>query len=328
MLLFVPIKALTFEIGVSTHIDGYKQKPEHYLTLMKSMGVTSFRNDYWWSQLEQFKNNYTVTSKLDKSTKIFESSSQQGISGMLILGYGNKLYSSGDYPRTEEDVDAFINYVQWVVTRFKHKVKYYEIWNEWYQGTGMGSYSKNKPTDEQYIQFISKVYKKIKEIDPEAIVIAGGFNPLVGKQRVWFSGLVDKGFLNNIDGVSIHPYSYYRGSEYRTAEANMAVIDEFHNSYSQKNINFPMYITELGIPNGLLKNSYTENDSAQFIMQYIQLAKQRDFIKGVWFYDLIDDGKNPFDYEQNFGLLKNNEEPKIIGEKLMKSTGALNGSEG
>ncbi|HCD8102724.1 TPA: hypothetical protein ND692_005326, partial [Klebsiella pneumoniae] len=192
--------------------------------------------------MEGEKKKFIVSSKLKKSTQLFNNLYDNNLSGLLVLGYGNKLYNNGDYPRTEKDIDDFLDYISWVVIRFKGKVKYYEIWNEWYQGTSMEPFSKNKPTDKQYLNLIKKVRDRIKDLDPAAIVLAGGFNPFDVKQNKWFSGLIDKGFLKYVDGVAIHPYSYYRGSKFKSAYLNISEIDKFYNFYKNKGIDFQIYI--------------------------------------------------------------------------------------
>ncbi|HBR4429704.1 TPA: family 1 glycosylhydrolase, partial [Klebsiella pneumoniae] len=258
LFFFYQKNVFSLEIGVSTHIDSYSKEPDYYINLVKEIGVTSIRNDYWWSQLEGEKKKFIVSSKLKKSTQLFNNLYDNNLSGLLVLGYGNKLYNNGDYPRTEKDIDDFLDYISWVVIRFKGKVKYYEIWNEWYQGTSMEPFSKNKPTDKQYLNLIKKVRDRIKDLDPAAIVLAGGFNPFDVKQNKWFSGLIDKGFLKYVDGVAIHPYSYYRGSKFKSAYLNISEIDKFYNFYKNKGIDFQIYITEIGVPNGYLINSFSE----------------------------------------------------------------------
>lgn len=312
IILIIPFKALSFEIGVSMHIDAYPKSTEYYINLVKGLGITSVRNDYLWSQLEQQKKFFSVSSKQMKSTELFSSTDQKKFTGLLILGYGNKNYNGGDYPRNKKDINDFLDYTRQVVFKFKGKVKYYEVWNEWYQGTSMGRFSKHKPSGKEYADFVKLVSAEIKKIDPKSVVLAGSFNPYDHKQVLWFSGLVKNGILNYVDGVSIHPYSYYRGDDYRKADFNISKIQDFHNNFIKKGIDFPIYITEFGVPNGGGKESYSEHDSAQFISEYIREAKATDFIKGIWFYDLIDDGNNPFDYENNFGLFRKDETPKEV----------------
>ncbi|EJR0356122.1 Partial Putative uncharacterized protein precursor [Klebsiella variicola] len=321
VMLFFSFQKSVFslEVGVSTHIDSYSKEPDYYINLVKGIGVTSIRNDYWWSQLEVDNKKFNVSSKLKKSTELFSHLYNNDLSGLLVLGYGNKLYNNGDYPRTDKDIDNFLDYISWVVIRFKGNVKYYEIWNEWYQGTSMERFSKHKPSDKQYLNLIKKVSDRIKILDPGAIVLAGGFNPFDEKQNKWFSGLIEKGFLKYVDGVAIHPYSYYRGSKFRSASLNINEIDKFYNAYANKGIEFQIYITEIGVPNGLLVNSFSEKDSANFVNEYIHEASKKKYIKGIWFYDLLDDGQNPFNYEHNFGLFKYDGSMKDVSTLMRKN---------
>lgn len=60
LFFFYQKNVFSLEIGVSTHIDSYSKEPDYYINLVKEIGVTSIRNDYWWSQLEGEKKTYCL----------------------------------------------------------------------------------------------------------------------------------------------------------------------------------------------------------------------------------------------------------------------------
>lgn len=48
----------------------------------------------------------------------------------------------------------------------------------------------------------------------------------------------------------------------------------------------------------------SEEVSADFIVKYTALISTLPYVKGIWWYDLVDDGDNKNDKEHNFGFYK------------------------
>ncbi len=68
-------------------------------------------------------------------------------------------------------LDAWRNWTRTLAQRYKGKIRYYEIWNEpdiqFFKGTA-----------EQYFELLKAAYEEIKAVDPNAIVMTGGFASL------------------------------------------------------------------------------------------------------------------------------------------------------
>ena len=320
MLIILPfLSNASFEIGVGTHLDRYKYDSATYLKLLQQYGFTSFRDDYTWSKVEKVKNKYKVDRTLQQADFAFMNSKSYNVNGMVILAYGNMNYDFGNYPTSDEAIKGFANYASWTAKRFKGRVKYYEIWNEWIYGTGMPKSRNNIPSAENYYNLVKTTSLAIKKIDPDAIILAGSFNPLNERSKLigmsdsqWFELLVDKGIMKYIDGISIHTYSFSnRNKALRSAEGNVKYLDEFHQAYLDKyHINIKMYITEYGIPIYNGPGGSNEKNATETIREYITEIKKRDYIKGVWLYDLIDDGADKSNKEHNFGMFYQDMQPK------------------
>ncbi len=65
-------------------------------------------------------------------------------------------------------LDAWRPWVRAQAQRYKGKIRYYEIWNE-------PDISFWKGTPEQYLELLKASYEEIKAVDPDAIVMTGGF---------------------------------------------------------------------------------------------------------------------------------------------------------
>jgi len=319
--------AYAFEVGVNVHLNEKNRDSDYYLQLLNQYGFTSLRGEFPWQQNELAKGEYKVGSQLVVADNVYASAkSERGISPLVVIDYSNKLYAAyRDYPRTPEAIQAFANYAYWVASKYKGKVKYYEVWNEWLNGTGLTARPLVLPSPDVYYNLVKATYQAIKRADPNAIVMTGSFNPGVDKDRAWFDEQIKLGILNYIDGITIHPYNYrFNNVDDRTAEANIKMITAYHdNILRTQGKDMPIYITEMGVPNYQGKGGLSREDAAKFVVKYTLLAKSNSFIKGVWWYDLKDDGNNPNINENNFGMLDYNGRPKLAMLDLEKTIALL-----
>ncbi|MEF3090108.1 cellulase family glycosylhydrolase [Raoultella scottii] len=316
-LLTAPANSI--ELGIGTHFQSYKNPPTVYLDILKKYGFTSFRDDYSWSKIESSPGVYSVSKNLEKTDFAIQNGMKYNLNPVVILDYGNALYNSGHYPSDSESIAAFSKYAAWTAERFKGKVKYYEIWNEWTLGTGMVKFRDEIPPADVYFELVKKTSEEIRKVDPNAVIIAGSINPLEQRARYieltdweWFKKLVSLGMMNYIDGVSLHTYSYLnRDKNLRTPIGNLEYLDKFHSYFSKiagKDID--VYITETGVTNYNGPGGLSIEESAAYIKEYTKEARKRKYIKGLWWYDLINDGDDPFKREHNFGFFSKNLTPK------------------
>ncbi|PLM26481.1 hypothetical protein CWN41_27435 [Klebsiella quasipneumoniae] len=318
----------SFELGIGTHFSSYPGQPDKYLQLIKSYGFTSIRDDYTWNKIEDVKDDFNSRGKIAKVDKAINQAASFNINTLVILDYGNKHYNSNYYPNTEESLNAYNRYVEWTARHLKGKVKYYEIWNEWTIGTGIKKDGKIPPSVDDYYNLVKLTSATIRKEDPNAIILAGSINPLSDKPRFigvsdeqWITALIKKGMLEYIDGISLHPYSYANSSErLRTVKGNIDAIDSFHDRIkliSGKEI--PFYITEMGVPTHYGHGGVSLDEQSDFINEYSREVMNRKYIKGLWWYDLINDGGNILNKEDNFGFFYENLSPKPVMQNFKKN---------
>lgn len=322
ILILFPLNAsAALEIGVGTHFNNYGQSPDKYIKLINDCGFTSVRDGFSWNSVLIKPGSMNISRKTNNTDMFFsnESKFSKQRNNLFVLGYGSDIYTHGYYPQSKEEVDRFVDYVSWVVNRYKRKVKYYEVWNEWIQGTGVKS-KINRPDDKLYLYLVQQSYKKIKEIDPDAIVLTGSINPLHKNEVDWLNNLIAQGLLNYVDGISIHPYAFNERKSVRDPEGSFIALDSFEKSLFEKSgKNLPLYITEMGYPTGnRFHGGISQANAAQNILKYNLLAASRSYIKGLWWYDLKDDGSDYKNKEHNFGIFYANDEVKESAQ-LIKS---------
>lgn len=320
-ILFSPISSNAFVLGIGVHPTGFKKNTEHYIQMAQNYGFNSFRADMQWQRIESKKSIYTISNILKNNDFLFKNYSQtSSTSTLLILNYGNKLYTPQGYPDDSKGTEAFANYTDWVSNRYREKVRFYEIWNEWLQGTGVPN--KITPSDDPrvYTQLVKESYEKIKKNDANAIVMIGSINPTIPKYVKWANGLIESGILRYSDAISIHAYST-RISKKNTKEPEQSIaeIDNFERTIVTKTGNSkPIYITEMGYPTMLRDNNLSEYNVAEKILKFTLMARSRPYIKGLWWYDLIDHSNNRNNPEDNYGFFYFNEKPKLSALYLKK----------
>lgn len=319
-------------IGIGIHANKYDLKKEQLLQLIDKSGFNSFRQDLTWDSVEIAKGVYEIPPKLKLADEIIRGAKKYNISPLVILDYGNKNYNKGGYPANEQDIVAFANYAKWVATNYKGQVKYYEIWNEWTVGTGMKGKG-DIPPPQIYFELVKRTSQAIKSVDPSAIILAGSFNPLSPTGRRlsisdsdWFIELINEGILNYIDGISIHPYSFLNANKkLRNPEYNINKIEQFYNKIKVQNIkNIPFYITEIGIPTHDGQGGVDPVEAADYVVKYSLLAKSKSYIKGVWWYDLSNDGNDKYNQEHNFGFYDFEFNPKPAAKAFVNLHKFLN----
>lgn len=312
ILFFFCKIAYSMDIGVSVHINDYLGSPSHYFQLTKSCGFNSYRDGMSWNRVEHNINNFNIfpdSMKLDESISSY--TSNKTFNMLYVLGYGHKNHTNNDYPQTKEQVDEFIKYVDWVSKRFKGKIKYYEVWNEWLLGTGLRK-DRLRPSDDIFIYLVEKSYLTIKKNDPSALVLTGSINPLKKNEYDWMINLlIDGRILPYIDGISVHPYSFMLGKKESSAEYTFEQIDDFQKKMTGVSGRvIPLYVTEFGFPTKGWRGWKTYYLEYQNIIKFLLLSKESGYIHGVWIYDLLDDGTNPSVRDEHFGLYNIDSTPK------------------
>ena len=307
---YAELKAETdFIIGAQTHFAQLKGNAELNLPLIKKAGIVSIRDEIYWDFVENKKGELIIPGNVEKAVNI---ALKNGLQPLIILDYGNNYYDGGGMPVSDKAQAAFVRYALFVAKHFKGKVRYFEIWNEWNGGMGYRLHQSPPPNfkadPKAYINLLAKSYTALKHIDSNIIVVGGG---VAGCDGPWIRALLDKGALNYLDMLSIHPYNY-NGEINGTPENLMEWLIDIEvmlKSYS-KGKEVPIFLTEIGWPNHIGNLGVTPETTASFLCRLFLLAKATSFVKGIWWYDFQNDGLDQNNAEHNFGLVKHDLSPK------------------
>lgn len=305
--------AYAFELGIGVHPAEFSAPTENYVNLAKQYGFNSFRTDFSWNSTEKEKGMYSVQSPLEKSNELLQIiSKDKSTTALLVLDYGNELYTPSGYPTSQDQINAFANYAKWVSHHYRGKVRYYEIWNEWLQGTGVKKNSIPPEDPLVYTALARESYKIIKQNDPNAIVIVGSINPTIPKYMTWLDGLIDNDILDYSDAISVHAYSTRISTPgTKPPERGIEEIEKVEKLIVNKTGKpKDIYISENGYPTMYNVKDLSQDGVAQNIIKFTMLARSKPYIKGLWWYDLIDDGSNKDEPENNYGFFSTTNTPK------------------
>jgi len=94
---------------------------------------------------------------------------------------------------------------------------------------------------------------------------------------------------------------------------------------SNNGIEIPIYVTELGWPTHVGRYGVSEDESAWFLARYLILAASRQYVKGVFWYCLMDQGTDPGNKEHRFGILDRSQQAKPAAREFRRVTDILKG---
>ena len=183
--------------------------PEKAYPYVAQTGVKWARLQSGWQRTEKEKGVYDfawLDSVVDNLIAI-------GVEPWLCLCYGNQLYTEmakehfgavGCVPiHTQEERDAWRNYVQATVSHFKGRIRCYEVWNE---PDAMHGW-KHGPSGTELGEFTIATAKACKEADPDCKVI--GFCTCRTNRFHFIEELCETGVCDYLDSISYHCYSIH-----------------------------------------------------------------------------------------------------------------------
>jgi len=280
-----------FIVGACTHFENGVNDPVKTIDLLQGVGITSFRAEARWDEVEKTKGVFKFPEQLNAVDRAVNIANTKGIQPLIILDYGNKLYGGG-YPVTDEARAGFVRYAEFIVNHFKGKVRYYEVWNEW----------NSKGSPEDYARLLKQVYPAIKKADPSAIVLAGAVEG-AGKYD-YIDALMREDIVKSMDGFSIHPYVFWKGQKVGTPEYLTNWVQKLQQDVLQKangGKQIPIYITEIGWPVNKPGVGIENERVADYLARTLLMLRTLPYVRGVWWYELN---------TTNFGMLAAGNEPR------------------
>lgn len=281
--------------------------------LLDEFNAVWIRNTIRWSNVEALEGVWDF----EYWDAYVEKAEEANKKIVFVLGFDNRrLYSDNREHRafTSQELPYFLNYVEQVVSRYRTRVVY-EIWNEpnviyW------------KGTSEQFYRLSAETARKIRELEPEALILAGATFRV---SKRFIRGMFSSGAMENTDGISVHPYATTPIATIKQINKLYKILDEF--GYGK-----PVWITEVGYFTGPSLVFKIKHYPEYIVKTLSSLAIRGDRIRNLIWYELMDEYNpgevknrlNPLNY---MGLIYPDKNFKPGAETYMLSAGYIAGAD-
>ncbi|HEX9015001.1 MAG TPA: cellulase family glycosylhydrolase [Chloroflexota bacterium] len=214
-------------VGVNTFLE---QEPDvakrrQSLQMIKDAGIGWIRQQFPWEDIEipskgKFWDEKFNQSTWDKYDNIVNLANEYGIQVIARLDLPPRWAHPGnEWSATPPDnFDDYGDFVYSVVSRYKGKVRFYQLWNEPNLSIEWGG----KPVDaKEYVRLLQAGYRRAKEADPNAVVISAALAPTIEESWRALSDLkylqqmYDAGAKDSFDIMSVMAYGLRSGPDDR-----------------------------------------------------------------------------------------------------------------
>ena len=308
--------------GINTHFElnwlGWDIKT---ISLLKKAGVKSVRDGYEWHSMEsEVKGEYKNYNFFPYEQARLR---QAGIDYLYVAGSYNKFYDNDASPYTDEGMQGLANYAKKAAELYNYqygdyKLKYMEMYNEWYTAAGDKGDGPADSSPENYIKVFRKMYETVKAAYPNMTMFLN-----IYPQETNSEGLLKLGGLNYCDGYAIHHYNYSLNKEDpENLECGLGItIDKTQDMIAKYNTNkkeMKFWLREFGWPSVSAPDwgvQITEKEQAEYLVRGFAVALSKGMERVYW-YDFMNDRDRDHIYEDdceshkkngeyNYGLIRN-----------------------
>ena len=237
-----------YGINVFLQQEVEERKVRRTLEMVKEAGFHWVKQQVLWSEIEVPAKGQHWDEKFQKSTwekydRIVDIAREYGLE--LIL----RLDTSPQWTRPDSDkietppdnYDDYGDFVYTVVSRYRGKVKHYQVWNEPNIAYEWGE----KPVNAaDYVRLLQTAYRRAKQADPDSAIIIAALAPTIERSPqavndlVFIQQMYDAGAKAYFDIMSANPYGLRSGPD-----------DRRLNGDEEVNFSRPVLVRELMVRN-------------------------------------------------------------------------------
>jgi hypothetical protein len=279
------LTALVPEASAATGINVHSLDPRLAARYAQA-GFRVVRSDLAWCRVETSPGHYEW-SAYDAFVAALRS---QGLTPLLVLGYGNDLYDAGLAPHTPEARAAFARFAAAAALRYPGAI--FEVWNE----PNVAWSWKPAPNPEAYVQLVAETAAAIRRAADDTWVLGlslGGRNV----DETYAARAFRAGLLDHVDAVALHPYA---AGEPDGMPALYARIRRLMGREER-----PLVVTEWGHACSVS----SEAGQARRLVDCLRV-NARSGIDLTVLYEWQDEGDDPGNPEHHYGLLHCDGSPK------------------
>jgi hypothetical protein len=237
-------------LGINTFLeqDVTPEARQRSLEMIHEAGFGFIRQQFPWSSIEPVsKGKFIDRVIFVKTWEVYDN--------IVDLAEANKLQviarldtsppwarPGNDWMNTPPDnLDDFGDFCELGASRYRGRVRYYQIWNEPNLDIEWGQ----QPVDPvAYARLLQVGYERIKKVDPEAVVLAASLSPTVEESEralnelIFLQRIYDAGAARFFDLMSVQAYGLRNGPDDRRLDLG------------DVNFSRPLLVRELMVRNG------------------------------------------------------------------------------
>ncbi len=281
-----------------------------------------------WDQIETAPGTYDWS----KYQQLAAAMQQRGLRPLFILAYGNPLYSpkvsvthnGASETRTAAPAtpDSLQAYVRWAAQAAIVFAPYHPIWEIWNEPESDRFWPPHSDVA-QYSAAVSSACQAIRSVDPNAEVIGpGAAKPPTAddKDPPFLHAFLRSSAASCLDGVSVHPYLFRSNLPFTpTLWSRLREMVGEANAQGAQGQGLAVMNSETGLS---IWHGVTPDQQAAYIVKMYLLNTASGVPLDIW-YDWKDDGNNPNENEDNFGLIRSDGSPKLSLSRFQTMTHLL-----
>ena len=303
--------------GVNTFLEQEVEphKVERSLRMIANAGFCWIRQEFPWEDIEiaakgdywDHKWNVSTWEKYDRIVALAE---QYGLEIIVRLdnppAWSREVGMAPGWDRAPPDnYDNFGDYVQAVVSRYRGRIRYYQIWNEPNIFPEWG----DQPADpEGYVELLKVAYRRAKQADPDCVILCAAlaanteetppeFGPRNMSDLLYLERMYEAGVQGHFDIMSAMIYGLWTGpydlrtSRDRTNFSRVQLLREIMVQHGDAHK--PIWVSEVGwsalpegFPGAAVYGRVTEEQQAIYAVEaYIRAAREWPWmgVMNYWF---------------------------------------------
>jgi len=282
--------------------------------LARDAGIRWTRDEIGWAGLQPTRDEWRW-QRFDRAVDTMRAHDIETL-GLLCYGapWAVSLRTADGRPDilSLPDLEAWKDYVAATVEHFRDRVHVWELWNE----PNSQTFWHPRPDPKEYARLVVAGAEAAKRADPTCWIVGcntGDVDP------AFHRAVFDEGAWQHIDIIGVHPYRPPHTPEHTDMLGDLLHVADLSAAHGHVK---PMWLTEIGIATFPGIDGATEWWAAALLLRFYLTAWSSGLVEKSFWYDFRDDGADPREEQQNFGILRRDWTPKLAYDayRLMATT--------
>lgn len=251
--------------GTQTHFA--QNWPVEVVPLIARAGIGFVRDEQYWARVERRPGTFGFP---DGYRRYMDELAAWKIEPLLEMSFENPNYDDGKTPSSPEAQAAFARYGVELLDRYGAQVRAIEVWNEINGTWCTGACPKDRAG--VYAGMLRAAYPALKAARPDVTVV-GGAAVLV--PLPWFRAIFERGALDWMDAIAIHPYRAVPEGVELEVEALRQLARHYHPGADR-----PIWATETS---GGTDSEASRADNAGYLVRQLTLLLGAGVERMSWY---------------------------------------------